>query len=58
MHRKQDFPNSRAYSAVGEKTLNTPSTLALLKWGYFDRVKPIFEMPLVSLIETESTEEV
>ena len=45
-------------NTVVEKMVNTPSTLALLKWSHFDRAKSIFKMPLVSWTETESIEEV
>ena len=45
-------------TTVAEKVANTPNTQALLKWGHFDRAKPIFQMPLVSWTETESTDEV
>ena len=43
---------------VSENESHTLSKLALLKWGHFDRAKPIFKIPLVSWTETESTDEV
>ena len=43
---------------VAEKVVNTPGTQALLKWGQFDRAKPIFKILLVSWTENVSVEEV
>ena len=43
---------------VTEKTVSTPITEALLKWGHFDKAKPILKMLLVFWTEFVSTEEV
>ena len=45
-------------TTVAEKVVNTPSTQALLKWGHFDRAKPIFKILLVSWTESMSIKEV
>ena len=58
VHETRELLWERMHDTVAEKTVNIPSTSAILKPDQFDRAKPILQMLLVSWTETLSTEEV